>query len=400
MDDKKLSYDSLGVSSNKEDVHDAIKNVDKGLFPSAFCKVIPDVLTGDKEHCLILHADGAGTKSIIAYLDWKEYGDPAVFRGIAQDALVMNIDDIACTGIVSGFGVSNTIGRNKNLVSGKVIAEIIKGYEDFSKMLSKMGVEVFLCGGETADVGDIVRTVIVDSTVIVRSRRDSIIKTKNIQPGDVIVGLASFGKATYENRENSGISSNGITLARHALLSHHYVEKYPEIADPSLKEHLAYVGRFNLDDKLQGSSMTISDALLSPTRTYLPVLKSLFSTISNDYGLISEHIHGIIHDTGGGQVKCLHFGRGIKYIKNDLFPAPRIFREIQESGNVEWKEMYNVFNMGHRLEVICPESIAGEVVRSATKFNIDAKVIGFIERNDNARENELVIESEFGVFNY
>lgn len=399
LEKRAMTYANLGVSSRKEDVHAAIKAIDQGIFPSAFCKIIPDILSNDERQCLAFHADGAGTKSILAYLWWKEKNDISVFKGIAQDALVMNIDDIACTGIVSNFAVSNTIGRNKFLVPGEVIAEIINGYQEFSANMATLGISLHLCGGETADVGDLVRTIIVDSTVMARDRREIIIETNRIIPGDVIVGISSTGKTSYELDQNSGISSNGITMARHAVLHHDYMVKYPEIVDPAIDKSLAYAGPYHLDDLVPGTSIFVGNALLSPTRTYVPVIKSLIDAI-NSPKEIEECLHAIIHDTGGGQTKCLHFGSGIRYVKDDLFPVPPIFSLIQEAGKVVWEEMYKVFNMGHRLEIICPENSARDVIEKARHFEIDAKVIGHVEGNDESTRNSVVITSEAGTFTY
>lgn len=396
---KTMTYDGLGVSSQKEDVHAAIKAVDKGLFPSAFCKVIPDVMTGDASQCLVFHADGAGTKSILAYLWWKEYGDVTAFKGISQDALVMNVDDIACTGLVSNFTVSNTIGRNKFLVPGDVIAAIINGYQEFADAMGKLGIGLHLCGGETADVGDLVRTVIVDSTVMVRGPRDAIIEMDRIAPGDVIVGIASTGKASYEREENSGISSNGITMARHAVLHRDYMAKYPEIVDPAIDKALAYAGPFQLDDKVPGTSMPVGKALLSPTRTYLPVLKDVLGKFAS----IKEakaSIHGIIHATGGGMTKCGKFGSGVRYIKDALFPVPPVFTMIQDAGKVSWEEMYKVFNMGHRLEIMCVPSFTEEVIVAARRLGIEAKVIGHVEKNTASKANVVIVKGANGTFSY
>ncbi|MBD3187787.1 phosphoribosylformylglycinamidine cyclo-ligase [Candidatus Bathyarchaeota archaeon] len=396
-----MDYQSLGASSQKEDVHAAIKDSGSGggLFPGAFCKVIPDMLTGDDESCLIFHADGAGTKSIIAYLRWRESGDPAVFQGISQDALVMNIDDIACTGLVDSFIVSNTIGRNKFLVDANVIAAVIRGYETMAAMLEPHGIHVHSCGGETADVGDLVRTIIIDSTVMSRGKRSDIIDASNVVPGDVMVGLSSTGQASYEPMANSGISSNGITLARHAVLEHGYAETYPEILDPHVDASMAYQGRFHLDDPLPGEDMTIADALLSPTRTYTPILKRLL--YGDDASTrIQDVVHGIIHVTGGGQTKCLNFGKGIRYVKDDLFETPRVFRLIKEEGNVEWEEMYRVFNMGHRMEIACTPDFAPKVIAASKSFGVEAKVIGRVEESTNPGKNELVISSPAGEISY
>ncbi|HME54217.1 MAG TPA: AIR synthase related protein [Candidatus Lokiarchaeia archaeon] len=398
LEKRAMTYANLGVSSRKEDVHAAIKAIDQGLFPSAFCKIIPDVLSSDEKQCLVFHADGAGTKSILAYLWWKETGDISAFKGIAQDALVMNIDDIACTGIASNFTVSNTIGRNKFIVPGEVIAEVINGYQEFSENMAKLGITLYLCGGETADVGDLVRTIIVDSTVMARERREVIIETNRITPGDVIVGISSTGKASYEVEQNSGISSNGITMARHAVLNHDYMRKYPEIVDPAIDKSLAYAGPYHLDDTVPGTSMLVGKALLSPTRTYVPVVKSLIGAFDSPKE-IKDHLHAIIHDTGGGQTKCLNFGTGIRYVKDDLFPIPPIFSLIQQAGSVAWGEMYRVFNMGHRLEVICAEDFVADVIEKARHFKLEAKVIGHVEASDSDG-NSVVIMSDAGTFAY
>nr|MDO8118371.1 AIR synthase-related protein [Candidatus Sigynarchaeota archaeon] len=394
-----LTYNDLGVSSRKEDVHSAIKNVDKGLFPGAFCKVIPDMLSDDANYCLIFHADGAGTKSIVAYLYWKETGDASVFKGIAQDALVMNVDDIACCGLLHGFIVSNTIGRNKFLIPGEIIAGIITGYEEFVARMQKLGIHMDLCGGETADVGDLVRTIIVDSTVMARGKRDAIIDTTAITPGDVLVGLSSTGKAKYETVENSGISSNGITLARHALIPWRYAEKYPEIRDPAIKKETGYAGKQDINEKLNNTSITIVQALLSPTRTYLPVLKEAFASFDGIADL-KRNVHGIIHATGGGQTKCIKFGPGVEYIKDNLFPVPPIFSAIQEAGNVPWEEMYRVFNMGHRMEIACTEESAKSIINAASKFKVEARVIGHIDPPRESSRNRLTIQGPQGTFHY
>jgi phosphoribosylformylglycinamidine cyclo-ligase len=393
-----LTYEALGVSSQKEDVHEAIRDVYKGIFPTAFCKIVPDILANGNNQCLVFHADGAGTKSIIAYLAWRETSEARVFRGIAQDALVMNVDDISCTGLVSGFAISNTIGRNKFLIPAEVIAEIVGGYQDMIDKMAHLGIQMVLCGGETADVGDLVRTIIIDSTVLVRGPRPSIIETKNVVPGDCIVGLSSTGMATFETEENSGISSNGMTLARHAVLAHEYMEKYPEIADPAVNPEIAYQGRFKLDDMVPGTSMSIQQALLSPTRTYLPVLKSIFSQFK--VGELQENIHGLIHCTGGGQTKCMRFGAGLQYIKDDLFSVPPVFSMIQQEGNVDWSEMYRVFNMGHRMEIICPESASAPIIDVAKSFNVDAKIVGHVEQNSDPAKNCLVVVSPGGEIVY
>nr|MDO8087428.1 AIR synthase-related protein [Candidatus Sigynarchaeum springense] len=396
---KGMTYADLGVSSRKEEVHAAIKAVDKGLFPTAFCKVIPDVLTGDGSRCLVFHADGAGTKSILAYLWWKEHGDVNAFKGISQDALVMNIDDIACTGLISGFIVSNTIGRNKFLVPGEVIEAIIDGYQEFAHGMGRLGIDLHLCGGETADVGDLVRTVIVDSTVLARGPRETIIETSSIVPGDVIIGIASTGKATYEREENSGISSNGITMARHAVLHRDYLAKYPEIADPAVDKRLAYAGPYHLDDVVPGMSMPVGKALLSPTRTYIPVIKDMLAKFASPKEMKAS-IHGIVHATGGGMTKCGKFGSGLRYVKDALFDVPPVFAMIQEAGNVKWEEMYKVFNMGHRLEVMCVPSFAEEAISAARRRGIEAKVIGRIEKGEPGTANVVVVKSPKATFTY
>ncbi|MBN2150401.1 MAG: phosphoribosylformylglycinamidine cyclo-ligase [Candidatus Lokiarchaeota archaeon] len=396
---KAMTYANLGVSSQKEDVHAAIKAVDKGLFPSAFCKVIPDIMTGDDSKCLIFHADGAGTKSILAYLWWKERGDVNAFKGIAQDALVMNVDDIACTGLVSNFTISNTIGRNKLLVPGEVIAAVIDGYQEFVDAMGKLGIAMYLCGGETADVGDLVRTVVVDSTVMARGPRDAIIETSSVVPGDAIVGIASTGKASYEREENSGISSNGITMARHAVLHRDYVAKYPEIVDPAVDKDLAYAGPYHVDDAVPGTSVAVGKALLSPTRTYLPVVKDLLSKFATAKELKSS-IHGLVHATGGGMTKCGRFGSGVSYVKDDLFEVPPVFAMIQSAGKVAWDEMYKVFNMGHRLEVMCVPSFAEEVISAARRLGISAKVIGRVEKAAPGAGNAVIVRSRGRVFKY
>jgi phosphoribosylformylglycinamidine cyclo-ligase len=396
---REMTYANLGVSSRKEDVHAAIKSVDQGLFPTAFCKIIPDILSNDGKQCIIVHADGAGTKSILAYLWWKERNDVSIFKKTAQDALVMNIDDIACSGIVNNFIVSNTISRDKFLVPCEVVAEIINGYQDLSESMASIGINIYLCGGETADIGDLVRTVAVDSTVMARQRRDSVIDTNRITPGDVIVGISSTGKATYEVEENSGISSNGITMARHALLHHDYKLRYPEIVDPAMDNNLSYAGPYHLDDMVPGTMMSLGVALLSPTRTYVPVIKALLENFASPAER-NEKLHAIFHNTGGGQTKCLHFGTGLCYVKDDLFSIPPIFSAIQETGNVTWEEMYRVFNMGHRLEITCTEDFAPEVIAHAGQFALDAKVIGHVEANGFNTGNSVVLTSEVGTFTY
>ena len=372
-------YMQRGVSASKEDVHNAIKNIDKGIFPKAFCKIIPDILGGDPEYCNIMHADGAGTKSSLAYLYWKETGDLSVWKGIAQDALIMNIDDLLCVGAVDNILVSSTIGRNKLLVPGEVISAIINGTDELLAELREMGVGVYATGGETADVGDLVRTIIVDSTVTCRMKRADVINNANIRPGDVIVGLASYGQATYEKEYNGGMGSNGLTSARHDVFAKYLAEKYPESYDKAVPEELVYSGQLKLTDTVEGSPLDAGKLVLSPTRTYAPVVKKLLDALRPE-------IHGMVHCSGGAQTKVLH-----------LFPVPPLFRTIKEQSGTEWDEMYKVFNMGHRLEVYLSPEHAKEVIEISKSFNIDAQVIGRIEESDH---KELIIRSEFGEFKY
>lgn len=379
-----------GVSASKEDVHNAIKNIDKGLYPKAFCKIIPDVLGGDPEYCNIMHADGAGTKSSLAYAYWKETGDLAVWKGIAQDALIMNIDDLLCVGAVDNILVSSTIGRNKNLVPGSVISAIINGTDELLASLRDMGVGAYATGGETADVGDLVRTIIVDSTVTCRMKRSDVIDNANIRPGDVIVGLASFGQATYENSYNGGMGSNGLTSARHDVFSKELAHKYPETYDHSVPEELVYSGGLGLTDSVDGSPIDAGKLVLSPTRTYAPVVKKLLDALR-------PHIHGMIHCSGGAQTKILHFVDSVHVIKDNLFPVPPLFRTIQEQSHTDWKEMYKVFNCGHRFEVYLPQEFADQVIEISRSFGIDAQTIGRIEASDHTH---LTIESEYGRFEY
>ncbi len=383
-------YMQRGVSASKEDVHNAIKNIDKGLYPKAFCKIIPDILGGDPEYCNIMHADGAGTKSSLAYLYWKETGDLTVWKGIAQDALIMNIDDLLCVGAVDNILVSSTIGRNKLLVPGEVVSAIINGTDELLAELREMGVGVYSTGGETADVGDLVRTIIVDSTVTCRMRRSDVIDNADIRPGDVIVGLASFGKATYEKTYNGGMGSNGLTSARHDVFSKYLAEKYPESYDASVPEVLVYSGRLRLTDAVEGVSLDAGKLVLSPTRTYAPVVKRLLD-------VMRPQIHGMIHCSGGAQTKILHFVDNVCVIKDNLFPVPPLFRIIQEQSGTDWAEMYKVFNMGHRLEIYVPAEIADEVIDVSKSFGIDAQIVGRIEKSE---KKQLVIRSEFGEFNY
>ena len=383
-------YMLRGVSASKEDVHNAIKNIDKGLYPKAFCKIIPDILGGDPEYCNIMHADGAGTKSSLAYAYWKETGDLSVWKGIAQDALIMNIDDLLCVGAVDNILVSSTIGRNKNLVPGSVISAIINGTDELLAELREMGVGAYATGGETADVGDLVRTIIVDSTVTCRMKRSDVINNANIRPGDVIVGLASFGKATYEKEYNGGMGSNGLTSARHDVFGKDIARKYPETYDHAVPEELVYSGGLNLTDAVKDSPLDAGKLVLSPTRTYAPVVKKLLDSLR-------PQIHGMVHCSGGAQTKILHFVDGVHVIKDNLFPIPPLFRTIQEQSKTEWKEMYKVFNCGHRFEVYLPGEFAQQVIDISKSFGIDAQIIGRIEQSDHTH---LTIHSEYGVFEY
>ena len=383
-------YMLRGVSASKEDVHNAIKNIDKGLYPKAFCKIIPDILGGDPEYCNIMHADGAGTKSSLAYAYWKETGDLSVWKGIAQDALIMNIDDLLCVGAVDNILVSSTIGRNKNLVPGSVISAIINGTDELLAELRDMGVGAYATGGETADVGDLVRTIIVDSTVTCRMKRSDVINNANIRPGDVIVGLASFGQATYEKEYNGGMGSNGLTSARHDVFGKDIAKKYPETYDHAVPEELVYSGGLNLTDKVQGSPLDAGKLVLSPTRTYAPVVKKLLDALR-------PQIHGMIHCSGGAQTKILHFVDGVHVIKDNMFPIPPLFRTIQEQSHTEWKEMYKVFNCGHRFEVYLPKEYAQQVIEISKSFGIDAHIIGRVEPSDHTH---LTIHSEYGIFEY
>ena len=383
-------YDLRGVSASKEDVHNAIKNVDKGLFPKAFCKIIPDILCGDKDYCNIMHADGAGTKSSLAYAYWKETGDLGVWKGIAQDALIMNIDDLLCVGATDNILLSSTIGRNKLLIPGEVIAAIINGTEELLSELRELGVGIYSTGGETADVGDLVRTIIVDSTVTCRMRRDDVINNANIAGGDVIVGMASFGKASYEHGYNGGMGSNGLTSARHDVFAKYIAEKYPETFDKNVPDELIYSGGLKLTDEVSETGLTAGKLVLSPTRTYAPVIKKLLD-------LMRPRIHGMVHCSGGAQTKVMHFVENKHVVKDNLFPVPPLFRIIQEQSGTDWKEMYKVFNMGHRMEVYVAPEDAQAVIDVAKSFNIDARIVG---RVDDAPANRLTIKSEHGVFEY
>lgn len=379
-----------GVSAAKEDVHNAIKNIDKGIFPQAFCKIIPDILGGDPEYCNIMHADGAGTKSSLAYMYWKETGDLSVWKGIAQDALIMNTDDLLCVGAVDNILVSSTIGRNKMLVSGEVISAIINGTDELLASMREMGIGIYATGGETADVGDLVRTIIVDSTVTCRMKRSDVINNANIQPGDVIVGLASFGQATYETSYNGGMGSNGLTSARHDVFAKYLAEKYPESYDHAVPDELVYSGHYHLDDKLADVPVNAGQLVLSPTRTYAPVIKRILDELRPE-------IHGMVHCTGGAQTKVLHFvNDNCKVVKDNMFPVPPLFRMIREESQTDWKEMYKVFNMGHRMEIYVKPEFAEKVINISKSFNIDAQIIGHIEEG----EKSLTIKSEFGEFNY
>ena len=384
-------YNLRGVSASKEDVHNAIKNIDKGIFPQAFCKIIPDILGGDPEYCNIMHADGAGTKSSLAYMYWKETGDLSVWKGIAQDALIMNIDDLLCVGAVDNILVSSTIGRNKLLIPGEVISAIINGTDELLAELREMGVGCYATGGETADVGDLVRTIIVDSTVTCRMKRADVIDNANIRPGDVIVGLASFGQATYEKEYNGGMGSNGLTSARHDVFAKYLAEKYPESFDKAVPDELVYSGGLKLTDPVEGSPLNAGKLVLSPTRTYAPVVKKLLDALR-------PNIHGMVHCSGGAQTKVMHFiGNNCRVVKDNMFPVPPLFKTIKEQSGTAWDEMYKVFNKGHRLEVYLSPEHAEEVIAISKSFNIDAQVVGRVEESD---KKELIIKSEFGEFIY
>lgn len=387
---KNERYMLRGVSASKEDVHNAIKNIDKGLYPKAFCKIIPDILGNDPEYCNIMHADGAGTKSSLAYAYWRETGDLSVWKGIAQDALIMNIDDLICVGAVDNILVSSTIGRNKNLIPGSVISAIINGTDELLAELREMGVGAYATGGETADVGDLVRTIIVDSTVTCRMKRSEVIDNANIRPGDVIVGLASFGQAAYEKEYNGGMGSNGLTSARHDVFGKYIAKKYPETYDHDVPDELVYSGSLKLTDKVPGTPLDAGRLVLSPTRTYAPVVKKVID-------LLRGKIHGMIHCSGGAQTKILHFVENVHVIKDNMFPIPPLFRTIQEQSNTDWSEMYKVFNCGHRFEIYLPEEYAQQVMDISRSFDIDARIVGRIESSDRTH---LTIRSEFGEFKY
>ena len=383
-------YQARGVSAGKEDVHNAIKNVDKGLFPQAFCKIVPDYLTGDDDYCVVMHADGAGTKTSLAYMYWKKTGDISVWKGIAQDALIMNIDDLLCVGATGPILLSSTIGRNKNLIPGSVISEIINGTEELLKDLRSHGIEIYSTGGETADVGDLVRTIIVDSTVIARMKRSDVISNDKIQAGDCIVGLASYGQASYENTYNSGMGSNGLTSARHDVFNYQLAKEFPESFDPNVPNDLVYSGGKLLEDEVANLPLDAGKLVLSPTRTYAPVIKKILDQFRSQ-------IHGMVHCSGGAQTKVLHFVKNLHIIKDNLFPIPPLFLMIQEESGTSWEEMYKVFNMGHRMEIYVPFEIASELIAISESFGIAAQVIGKVESFDG---KQVSIKSEKGEFSY
>lgn len=383
-------YNQRGVSAGKEDVHNAIANIDKGLFPQAFCKIVPDLLTGSEDHCIVMHADGAGTKSALAYMYWKETGDLSVWKGIAQDALIMNVDDLLCVGATDNILVSSTIGRNKNLITGEVLSALINGSEELLAELREMGIGIHSTGGETADVGDLVRTIIVDSTVVCRMKREDVISNHKIQPGDVIVGLSSSGQATYETEYNGGMGSNGLTSARHDVFHKYLAEKFPESFDPSVPDDLVYSGNYKLTDEVEGSPLNAGKLVLSPTRTYAPIIKKILDNHRAD-------IHGMVHCSGGAQTKVLHFVNNLHIIKDNLFPIPPLFKAIHEESGTDWKEMFKVFNMGHRMELYVPQEIAQDIIKISESFNVDAQIVGCVEESETKR---LTITSEFGTFEY
>lgn len=383
-------YSRRGVSSQKEDVHAAIKNIDKGLFPKAFCKIVPDILGGDPEYCNIMHADGAGSKSSLAYIYWKETGDMSVWKGIAQDSIVMNLDDLLCVGAYENILLSSTIGRNKNLIPGEVISAIINGTEEILEDLRNLGINIILTGGETADIGDLVRTIVIDSTVTARLKRSDIISNDAIRPGDVIIGLASFGQTTYEKEYNSGMGSNGLTSARHDVFGPWLASKYPESFDSSLPYDLFYSGRMKITDPVAGLNTDAGRLILSPTRTYVPVVKSILETMHSE-------IHSMVHCSGGGQTKIIHFIDNMHVVKDNLFPLPPLFRIIHDQSETNWKEMYQVFNMGHRFEIYTDQKNAAEIIRIASTFNLDARIIGYCESGEGRK---LTIKSEYGTFEY
>ena len=389
--DTSKRYALRGVSASKEDVHNAIKNIDKGLFPKAFCKIVPDYLTQDEAYCLIMHADGAGTKSSLAYMYWKETGDISVWKGIAQDALIMNIDDLLCVGATDNILLSSTIGRNKNLIPSEVISAIINGTEELITELKSYGVTIHSTGGETADVGDIVRTIIVDSTVTARMKRSDVIDNANIKAGDVIVGLASFGQSSYEKGYNGGMGSNGLTSARHDVFDNYLAQKYPESFDAAVPQDLVYSGKVKLTDAVENSPIDAGKLVLSPTRTYAPIIKKILEKYNADT------IHGIVHCSGGAQTKILHFIENLHIIKDNLFPVPPLFQLIQEQSKTDWKEMYQVFNCGHRMELYVPEAVANDIIAISKSFNVDAQIVGRVAASATKK---LIITSEYGVFEY
>ncbi len=384
-------YAQRGVSASKEDVHNAIKNIDKGLFPKAFCKIVPDYLTNDEDYCLIMHADGAGTKSSLAYMYWKETGDVSVWKGIAQDALIMNIDDLLCVGATDNIMLSSTIGRNKSKIPGEVLSAIINGTEELIADLKGFGVTIHSTGGETADVGDLVRTIIVDSTVTARMKRSEVIDNANIKPGDVIVGLESFGQASYETEYNGGMGSNGLTSARHDVFHKYLADKYPESFDAAVPEDLVYSGNVKLTDSVANSPINAGKLVLSPTRTYAPIIKEILSKFD------SKTVHGMVHCSGGAQTKILHFVENLHIVKDNLFPVPPLFKLIQEQSNTDWKEMYQVFNCGHRMEIYVAPEIAEAIIAISKSYNVNAQIVGSVAA---ANTKKLTIKSEFGVFEY
>jgi len=385
-----VRYNQRGVSASKEDVHNAIKNVDKGLFPQAFCKIVPDHLTGDDEYCIVMHADGAGTKSSLAYMYWKETGDVSVWKGIAQDALIMNIDDLLCVGATDNILLSSTIGRNKGLIPGEVLSAIINGTEELLEELRGYGVSIHSTGGETADVGDLVRTIIVDSTVVARMKREDVISNHNIQAGDVIVGLSSSGQANYEKEYNGGMGSNGLTSARHDVFNAYLKTKYPESFDAAVPDDLVYSGSKKLTDAIEDAPLDAGKLVLSPTRTYAPIIKAILDKHRSD-------IHGMVHCSGGAQTKVLHFVDNVHVIKDNLFDVPPLFKLIQEESKTDWSEMYKVFNMGHRMEVYVAPELAEEIINISKSFGVDAQIVGRVEASETKK---LTIQSEFGTFNY
>ena len=389
--EKSQRYAQRGVSASKSDVHNAIKNIDKGLFPKAFCKIVPDFLTNDPDYCLVMHADGAGTKSSLAYAYWKETGDVSVWKGIAQDALIMNIDDLICVGATDHIMLSSTIGRNKNLIPGEVLSAIINGTEALIQDLNTHGITIHSTGGETADVGDLVRTIIVDSTVTARLKRSEVIDNANIKAGDLIVGLASYGQASYEKEYNGGMGSNGLTSARHDVFSKDIARKFPETFDPGVPENLVYSGGVELTQSIENSPLNAGKLVLSPTRTYAPIVKEILSKYD------ANTIHGMVHCSGGAQTKILHFIDDLHIVKNNMFTVPPLFKLIQEQSKTDWKEMYQVFNCGHRLELYVPKEVADSIIGIASKFNVDAQIIGHVEASP---EKKLTIKSEYGTFEY